>query len=339
MAGDAHPSACAGAPEAAVVAVPESWASEPAVLALNGAGVHTVLYGQDFRQERATLAQAHGIACDGALPTELLAALPSTRVISFDGTGVWDFVDVDEAARRGITICNIRDYGSVAVAEHTMALILALAKRVTAWDGCVRCGQWNHGEPHTAVQLRGRTLGLVGLGSVGSEVARLATAFGFELIYWSRHANRARERGLSVTRTTLDVLLRRADVISLHLLLTAESACTIGRRELALMKAGALLVNTARGGLIDQEALAEALTVGTLGGVALDVWDPEPPPSPHPLAHLDRSKVILTPHVAASTAEARSAAIQGCVRNILAYLAGKPTNVVHPHASARAEPR
>lgn len=319
-----------------LIAVPREWWHEPAVDDLRRAGFGPVGYdtadlhrGPHWTGGR--LAEVVALAADQPVPAALVAGLPRLRVVSFGGTGVWDLIDVEHAARHGVAVCNVRDYATAAVAEHTMALILAVTKRINAADTLVRTGRWSDGRPW-AGQLSGRVLGLIGLGAIGARVARLAAAHGMTVECWTRTADPAREAALGVRRRELDELLGRADVVSLHLLLTPQTAGLLDARRIGLMKRGALVVNTARGGLIDHDALVTAIGDGRLGGAGLDVFDPEPPPADHPLLRL--RQVVLTPHVGASTVEARRAAIEGCLHNIVSFLAGAPTNVVEAMAPA-----
>ena len=225
---------------------------------------------------------------------ELLARLPQVRVISRYGVGV-DNVDLEAAWELGVWVANVPDYGTEEVALHTLALILALLRRVTAQDRLVRQGRWDHRAAGPIPRVSHLTLGLVGLGRIGRGVAQRAKdIFGKIIGYdpWTSPWPEGVERAWEIDR-----VFRESQVVSLHLPLTRETQGLVGRERLALMPRGSYLVNTARGGLVQPEAIRWALEEGILEGVALDVL-PEEPPSPELLALLNHPKVILTPHLA-----------------------------------------
>lgn len=255
-----------------------------------------------------------------------LDALPDLEMISVLGTGT-DNIDLAAAGERGVAVANAPGANAVSVAEHTMLLLLAAARRLGIVDRAMHDGRWEH---HLGMELRGRTLGLLGLGAIGREVAGMARGFGMRVVGWSvRHdPERAREMGVELLER--DEVIRQADALSLHLRLTPDTEHMIGRRELGLMKRGALLVNTARAALVDEAALIDAVRSGQLAAVGLDVFAPEPLPPDSPLRSLEDA--ILTPHLAWVT-EAASARLRRVpVENILAYLDGHPQNVVNPAA-------
>ena len=206
------------------------------------------------------------------------------------GVGV-DTVDVDAATRHGVAVCNVPDYGVEEVSDHAIALLLAIARRVPDLDRSVRQGAWNLAAGQTIRRLRGRTLGVVGLGRIGHATARKAAAFGFEVI---GHDPVPGDDHPEIERVGLTELLQRADAVTLHLPLTPSTRHLIDGAALARMKAGALLINTSRGGLVDTDALVGALAEGRLAGAALDVVEPEPLPPDHPLLALPN--VVVTPH-------------------------------------------
>ncbi len=230
------------------------------------------------------------------LPEPVLAACPDLKLVVYLSTGASSYIDMDDAGRRGIVVRNTTGYADRAVAEHAFALMLAAARNLAAMDRGLRGGVW---EPLGGIELAGKTLGIVGLGATGREMARLASAFGMRVIGWSRGGVPA---GLDCEAVGLDDLLAGADVVSLHLAATPETRALIDRRRLALMRPGAILVNTARGALIDEAALVEALRAGRPGHAALDVFADEPLPGDHPLAGLPN--VTLSAHVAWRTPEA-----------------------------------
>ena len=245
-----------------------------------------------------------------------LAACPSVRMISIWGTGT-DNVDLAACRRRGVTVANTPGVNANAVAEHTLALILAVTRRIPSLDRDVRSGQWPRG---LLVQLEGKTLGIVGLGAIGRRVAALAAPFGARLLAatWGPDAGRAAAVGAS--HATIERLLQESDVVSLHLRLSAETEAVINRERLALMKPGAFLVNTARGRLVDREALVDALRDGRLAGAALDVFHEEPIAASDPLLTLPN--VILTPHNAGMTQEVIDVGLLQTVENVRRFLQG-----------------
>jgi phosphoglycerate dehydrogenase-like enzyme len=258
----------------------------------------------------------------------LLAALPDVQMVAVFGTGTDNF-DLEAADRVGVVVTNAPGENARSVAEHVIALMFALARTIPAYDRDVRAGFWRH---HEGIELEGKTLGVVGLGSIGSQVARIGEGLGLRVIAWSPSPDPARAARLRVELLELDELLHLADVVSLNVALSERSRGLIGRRELGLMKPSALLINTARGALIDEDALVEALQAGRIRGAGLDVYAAEPLPQDSLLRGLDN--VVLTPHAGWVTAEARSRLLGAPIRNIQAFLAGTPRNVVNPKALA-----
>jgi D-3-phosphoglycerate dehydrogenase / 2-oxoglutarate reductase len=229
------------------------------------------------------------------LPTEAMAECPGLKHVVFLGTGASSYMDVAALDKLGITVHTIKGYGDVAVAEHTMALIFASCRELARMDRAVRAGSW---EPPESMQLKDKTLGLIGLGGIGREVARIARGIGMEVIGW----NRTPRAEADVTLVELDELLGRADVISLHLALTDETRGLLDARRLARTKPGVILVNTARGALVDEQALIEALRNGHIRHAGLDVFHVEPLAPSHPLARMEN--VTVTSHAAFRTLEA-----------------------------------
>lgn len=252
----------------------------------------------------------------------VLAGCPRLRLISIWGTGV-DNVDLEACRHRGVTVTNTPGVNADAVAEHTIALMLAVTRRIPAMDRGVRAGEWPRG---LLVQSRGRTLGLIGLGEIGSRVAALGRALGMTVLAWTWRRDDARAARAGARPAPLEALLRESDVVSLHLRLTAETRGFLGRDRLALMKPAAFLVNTARGALVDKDALAETLREGRLAGAGLDVFHEEPAPAGDPLLALPN--VVLTPHNAGMTREVIEAGLNRAVENIENFLRGTPTDVV-----------
>ncbi len=255
---------------------------------------------------------------------EVLAECPELRIISISGTGT-DNVDLAAAERRGVVVCNTPDANSDSVAEHTWALLLGLARDLRTMEEAMRSGEWWH---HYGMELRGKTLGLVGLGRIGRRVAGMGRAFGMRVIAWSWSNDEARAAELGVELMELEALLAQSDVVSLHLRLTDQSRGILGAKELALLRPHALLVNTARGALVDEYALVEMLNEGRLGGAALDCYSEEPLPHRHPLR--GSLHTLLIPHAGWMTREARARMLSQPVDHLLAWRAGSPVNVVRP---------
>jgi phosphoglycerate dehydrogenase-like enzyme len=260
-----------------------------------------------------------------ALDDEAFSHAPRLRMVSILGTGT-DNVDLTAATRRGITVTNTPGVGAPSVAELTIGLMVALARAIPLSDARLRRGTWQHVE---GPELAGKTLGLLGLGAIGAYVAGLARAFGMHVIAWSfaHDVARAERLGVELVRERDDVF-RRADVVSVHLRNTPEVRGLVGARELALMQPSAYLINTGRGALVDDAALADALRARRIAGAALDVYTEEPlPPERNPFRELDN--VILTPHIGAVTREANARSRAMPVDNIIAFLEGHPEHVVN----------
>ncbi len=264
------------------------------------------------------------------------AALPHLRYLGLFATG-YDGIDLEAARAHGVTVCNVPAYGTASVAQATVALLLALTNRACEYDAMVRAGGWRAGEPYhylssPLLELEGKVLGVVGLGRIGRAVAALGRAFGMQVLTYSRRAERGAETGREagcegITLVTLDELFRRADVVSLHVPLTPETRFMVGRERLELMKPTAFLINTARGGLVDDAALATALHAGRLAGAGLDVIGPPEPPEPeNPL--LSAPNCVITPHIAWATREARSRCLAEAAANLEAFLSGWARNAV-----------
>ena len=278
--------------------------AEPAVALLEAAGAR-IHYMQPFPKaaEVAALARAVGavaiLSRQGPVTAEVMDAAPSLRIVARHGVGV-DDVDLAEAARRGIVVTRAPGSNTGAVAEHTLALILALAKRLPLFSAQVAAGGWRAGADRGR-DIAGLRLGLVGCGVIGRAVAGLAGAFGMEIAGYDPAVTPAVAKVPGIAHITPDLpsLLRRADALSLHLPYTPSTRRLIGAGELALLPPGAIVINTSRGGLIDESALLAALDSGRLEGAGLDVFEDEPPAAGHPLR--GHAKVIATPHVAGVT--------------------------------------
>ena len=253
---------------------------------------------------------------------EVLRCLPKLKLISLCSIGT-DMIALDAAKKKGIVVCNQPSRTAPVVAEHSFGLMFALAKRTTFMTAAMKAGKWLRTDN---VYLQGKTLGIIGTGHIGAEMARLAKAIGMNVIAWTYNPSEERARQLGIQYMSLQDLLRMSDVISLHVKLTDDSYHLIGERELALMKPNALLINVARGPVIDTDALVRTLNNGHLNGAAIDVYDQEPPPIDYPLLKCEH--VILTPHCADMTPEGVDLLNEGAVDNIIAFLEDNPKNVV-----------
>jgi len=258
-----------------------------------------------------------------------LARLPQLRMIAVAATGT-DIVDLAAARARGVVVSNVRGYAEHTVPEHTLALVLALRRNLLAYREDVKRGRWQGAtrfclSEHPVLDLYGGTLGIFGEGSIGQGVARLARAFGMQVLF----ADHAPPKAPGVDFSPAEIVLEKADVVSLHLPLTPETRNLIGAAELAKMKPGALLINTARGGLVDERALVEALKSGRIAGAGFDVLSVEPPKAGNPLLEFDQPNFILTPHIAWSGRQAQQALADQVIDNLEAFVRGAPRNVVN----------
>lgn len=308
---------------------PTVFGGHPAVERLRGVGA-VKIYGERaatgaaLRERLRDATAVINVRAYTRFDADLLAALPHLRLIAISGTGT-DNVDLEAATREGVAVANTPGANARSVAEHTLALLLAVARRIPISDRETHAGHWRH---HPGLELEGKTLGVVGLGAIGSRVARMAAALDMRVLAWSIHQNAERARACGAELVELDTLLRRSDVVTLHLRATPQARGIIGARELALMRSGSILINTARAALVDQQALLAALRAGQLMGAGLDVHDPEPLPAGSPFFDLETA--VLTPHVGWVTHEASERLIQIPIDIVLAYLAGEPRSIVNP---------
>lgn len=257
-----------------------------------------------------------------------LAQLPGLQMIAVAATGT-DILDLAACRERGIVVANIRDYARATVPEHTLALMLALRRQLVAYRADVEAGLWQASQRfclfgHPIRDLAGSRLGLLGYGALGKAVAQLGRAFGMQV---SVH-NRSPIHDDGVKEVDFDELLASSDVLSLHLPLTDKTRNIIGAKELARMRPTSLLINTARGGLVDEAALADALTRGVIAGAGFDVLSKEPPLPDNPLLNLRLPNFLLTPHTAWASGEAMQRLADILIDNVEAFERGAPTNVV-----------
>ncbi|RMF84565.1 MAG: phosphoglycerate dehydrogenase, partial [Nitrospirae bacterium] len=242
-------------------------------------------------------------------------------------------VDVDAASKRGIVVMNTPGGNAVTTAEHAIALLLAAARRIPEADASLRAGRWER-KRFVGVELEGKTLGVIGLGNVGSVVARKARGLGMRVVAYDPYLTPERASELGVTSVTLDELLASADAVTVHVPLSERTRGLLGRDEIARMRPGAILVNCARGGIVDEAALAEAVASGHLRAAALDVFETEPPPADHPLLAAERT--VVTPHLGASTAEAQEKVAVAIAHQVLDFLTnGEIRNAVNAPAVGR----
>ena len=252
---------------------------------------------------------------------EILSRLPKLKMISTCSIGT-DMIDLKYARESGIVVSNQPGRTSYVVAEHIFGLMFALAKRTSLQTSYVKNGKWIRLEN---MLLKGKTLGIIGTGNIGSNMARLARAIGMKVIAWTFNPSKTLVSEIGVEYVEFDELLKQSDVISLHVNLSEKTKHLIGSEQISKMKDGALLINGGRGGLINTEALINALNSEKLGGAGLDVFDQEPIPKDHPL--LGCENVVLTPHMADQTLEGIESLNEGAVDNVIAYLQGNPINV------------
>ncbi len=288
------------------------------------------LYAQTTPEQIIERLQGAQVAISNKIliDAKTLAACPELKLILITATGT-NNVDLAAARAQGITVCNCQGYGTPSVAQHTLMLLLALATRLSDYQKAVAEGRWQQAKQFCLLdfpimELEGKTLGLLGHGELGSAVGRLAEAFGMRVLLGQIPGRPPR-----ANRLALDELLPKVDALTLHCPLNEQTRHFIGARELALLKPGALLVNTARGGLIDEQALADALRSGHLGGAASDVLSVEPPTAGNPLLASDIPRLIITPHNAWGSREARQRIVGQVAQNARGFFSGAALRVVN----------
>ena len=283
---------------------------------------------------RAALADAEYLVgfVDGLVDPALFRDGPKLRLVQLLSAG-YDRADLAAARAARVPVCNNGGANAVAVSEHAVLLMLAVSRQLVRQHLSVVAGNWRGNRTPRAHELRGKTLGIVGLGTIGKKTARLAQAFGMRVIYHDiARLPEDREDQLDVRFRLLRELLREADVVSLHAPLNEGTRHLIGAGELALMKPEAILVNTARGPVVDEAALVEALSSGALAGAGLDVFDQEPPPPDNPLFGFDN--VVLTAHLAGPTFESNTARVRNAFDNVQRVARGEPPLWIVPELEA-----
>ena len=266
----------------------------------------------------------YNIRSTSVFTRNVMKKCPNLKLIAIYGVG-YDNVDLAAASELGITVTNTPGNTAVAVSETSLTLMLAVAHRIAKNDRNIRSGGWAR---EYSSQLYGKTLGIIGTGNVGQRMVQLGKAIGMKVIAWTHHPSPERAAEYDVEFFTLDELMRQADVVSIHVLGIPQTDKLIGKRELALMKPTAILVNTARGSVVDEMALVEALQNGMIAGAGLDVFVNEPLSLDHPLRSIEN--VVLSPHTGSMIPEATLAGLAMTVDNVANFLQGHPTNVVQP---------
>jgi phosphoglycerate dehydrogenase-like enzyme len=302
----------------------------------------------DFRFDEVLTEEEIVSACQGAdflltpaaypeVTSRIIGSIPSIRMIQTAGTG-YNRIDIQSAARLGIPVANSPSRNVTTVAEFTLALLIALQRHLMVSDKEIKAGRYTHAREHffksVSREVSEARIGIIGFGEIGRKVAQLVLSLGASVIYYDvERASEELENELGVTFKPLDELLESCDVVSLHVPLTDRTRGMIGSREFRLMPAGSLFINTSRGEVVDQDALAEALEAGHLGGAALDTVYPEPLPPDDPLLRLSpsaRDRLLLTPHIAGMTRGAMHRMLTGAIGNILRAVSGQsPENVVN----------
>ncbi len=267
---------------------------------------------------------ANAVIVGWSLPAEVMAQAPYLELVTFTGTGVSDYVDLPRAYSQGITVCNCPGYADTTVAEHTFALLLGTARNLALLNNRAKDGIWDQDTPGTG--LYGKQLGLIGFGGIAKKVLAIARGFGMQVKVWARSPEKYQSEYGPDLFIDLQTLLQTSDFVSLHLALNQDTHGILGSDEIHSIKEGATLINTARGDLIDESALIQALRSGHIRGAGLDVFTQEPLAENHPLLGLDN--VLLSPHVAYNTPDAVNAIFEITVRNICGYFDGEPINVV-----------
>lgn len=252
----------------------------------------------------------------------VFAACPNLQMVSVWGTGT-DNIDLHAAGMRGVTVCNTPGVNAFAVAEHALTLMLVVGRKVVALDREMRAGKWPR---EMLTQMVGKTLGVFGMGTIGARVAALGKAIGMDVLGWSAQGDAARIKRAGAQPASKDEILATADVVSLHVRLATETRGFIGRKEFAMMKPTAILVNTGRGALVDRDALLAALREGRIMGAGLDVFHQEPLAPDDPILALP--SVVCSPHNAGQTPEVVRDGLLRAVANVEAFLKGAPTDVV-----------
>lgn len=313
------------------------WADSLALLRDRGFEVDDPGDALDAGEAARRAAGVDAIIVGGTHPLheDVLTAARRLRVVSRQGVGM-DNIDLDTATRLRIPVCNTAGCNSDAVADHAMALLLHLTRDLGRLDARTRAGRgWEDGWPPTLVQLSGKTLAILGTGNIGRAVARRASAFGMRIVAHDMAPERKLVDQFGLQYLSLDEMLPLADVLTIHVPLTAQTRGMVGRERLALLRPHVLVINTARGGVVDEQALADAVRARRIAGAGVDVFEVEPRPH-SPLFDLDR--VVLTPHLAGSSVESSTRARMWAAENLIAFFEGTPKNILNPEAVSNRRP-
>ena len=327
--------------EPRIVYVNSQFDNREAVAELAPAGFELVQAQAGSPAYREALGEASYLVgfVDGLVEEGLYRTAPKLKLIQLLSAG-YDRADIEAARRSGVPVANNGGANAVAVAEHAVMLMLAVCRRLPLQHASVGSGRWRGNEPPRVHELRGRTLGIVGLGTIGKKTARLAGAFGMTVHYYDiARLTEDAEDALGVQFRLLGELLRGSDIVSLHVPLNPTTRHLVGAREIALLKPTAVLVNTSRGPVVDEVALTEALGAGRIAGAGLDVFDQEPPDADNPLFSLDN--VVLTAHLAGPTVESSTARLRNAFDNVERVERGEPPLWVIPEledTSAASDP-
>ena len=294
---------------------------------LNELGTLSVFDVVPHEELAGVIGNADAVICNKAkITADIMDKCPNLKYVGLFATG-YDNIDIEEAARRGIAVCNVPGYSTMSVAQHAFSLLLNLASNTIAYDTSVREGGWKKSGSFTYLkypmtEIAGKYLGIVGYGAIGRKVSEIGHAFGMiPLIY-----TRTKPSDCPYDIVSFDELLKRSDFISLHCPLTAETKCLINKDAISKMKRSAYIINTARGGVIDEDALADALINGKIAGAGIDVLTTEPMREDHPYFGLPNC--IITPHVAWASIEARTRLMDMVYDNLAAFIKGTPINNV-----------
>ncbi len=257
------------------------------------------------------------------LTNEIIHSAKKLKMISIWAT-TCHYADLEAAKKKGIVVTHVPGYATESVAEYAMALMLAAIRKITLADKHIREGQFDY-RPFGGRELAGKTLGLIGTGAIGCRVAEIARTFKMEVIGHDKYPNQKRAREIGFRYVDLNTLLKQSDVVSIHVTLNSETEKLIGKKEIALMKEGAVIINTSQGKVVDEGAMFQALKSGKLCCAGLDVLEEEPPPKNNPLFTLDNT--VLSPHIGFNTIEAEARCSDICVDNVVKFLEGKRQNV------------
>jgi len=259
--------------------------------------------------------------CD--IPAEAMLQAKNLKMIAVWGTG-YDHVPLEAAKKKGVVVTNVPGYAAESVAEHSFALMLSVIRKIPQANNYVKSGHWRRGD-FKGFELKGKTIGIIGTGAIGAYVAKLAHCFGMKVIAFTGHPSAEKAKELGLEYVSLEGLLKRSDIVTIHTPLTPNTKGMLGKKEFGLVKKGAILINTARAGIIEQKHLIEALESGRLAGAGLDMLEKEPPED-GPLRRMEN--IIITPHCGSYTDDAIRRCTDGCIENIERFLEGKTQNVV-----------